>query len=973
MPSYNISSSNNYIIYNDQTGSTLYDTGGPSGNYGDNENIYFSIAPAYSTGTLTLKLTSFKSESTYDYLRIYSDIPPTSSFQYTATTAGGYLLAVFNGASVTVPQTITSSTGKAYIRWNSDGSVNDTGFALEWTGSGFYTVNSSSNVTTNRYALNIPKGAVTGSVLGFNSGIFTGSSILAANKDILFGAWLKADKGNRDSVKRGIFGLGNTNGSGITIAKEANSSDFSFYYRDNNGTFTSTFTDIMMGGNSAAEPILTYIPQWHYYGVALRKTSTTGAIAYAYRDGYLFATSSVIYTASWGAVSSSAATLLLGSYRTSNVIQDNNTWSGSVDDMFMATVTTGASATAFDNFYSSIYNSGNWADPNTTITGAFNTSSFSPVVLFNWRFEETGSILNTRDYGFYGIHSASTTSSGGGTLSLTPTSSGISYTPYSSLAYSASAVAATSNATVSFTTSSASVYENTGSYVFGISILTASVGQSATASIVFLTSSSETTASIGIDYRLIYAGTTYSSSAQMPIYVSFSAGDTTTKYITASIIDNTTYTNTSASIPLKIEQGTSTNITATNPFTFTLKILDYEEGYPSFTSSSYATGEASGSILIYVDRISGSSGPLSVSYSTVNGTAVSGTNYTNTTGTFSWADTVTTRQSASIPILYDNIQTSNKSFTVSLSNLSTGSFSSYPSAITSSTITIADQEPGTFKINASSYTVTEGNSVTVQVDRYSGSFGNVTVNITSSNGTAISGTDYTAVNQNVAFTDGETTKTFSVSTIDNVTDVTGSLYFNIGINTISSSYGLGLTGSISSATINITDNESGSIRFTSSSYTGSLGNTITIPIERYNGSDFAASALIGVSGGTAIAGVDYTNIFPYTVSWADQVSGTVNISLTTLTLNSWTSDKTLILTASNLTNITTGSIMTASILIKTGVLVQSANQYSDYSTDFTINKYLNLSNQFTRRTDQVPFSLGNNPFIRLQQAYSSST
>ena len=972
MPSYNISSSNNYIIYTDQTSSVLYDTGGPAGNYGDNENIYFSIAPAYSTGTLTLKLTSFKSESTFDYLRIYSDIPPTSSFAYTATTVGGYLIGVFTGPSVTVPQTITSSTGRAYIRWNSDNSVNDTGFALEWTGSGFYTVDSSSNVTTNRYALNIPKGAVTGSVLGFNSGIFTGSSILTANKDILFGAWLKADKGNRDSTKRGIFGLGNTNGAGITIAKEAGASDFSFYYRDNNGTFTTTFTDIMMGGNSSAEPILAYIPQWHYYGVALRKTSTTGAIAYAYRDGYLFASNSITYTASWGAVSSSAATLLVGAFRTSNTIQTSNTWSGSVDDMFMATAITGAGESAFNNFYSSIYNSGNWADPNTVITGAFNTSSFSPVVLFNWRFEETGSIFNTRDYGFYGIHSASATSSGGGTLSLTPTSSGISYTPYSSLAYSASAAAVVSNATVSFTTSSASVYENTGSYVFGISILTASVGQSATASIV-LTSSSDTTASIGTNYRLIYAGTTYSSSAQMPIYVSFSAGDTTTKYITASIIDNTTYTNTSASVPLKIEQGTSTNITATSPFTFTLKILDYEEGYPSFTSSSYATGEASGSILIYVDRISGSSGPLSVDYSTANETAVSGTNYTKTTGTFSWADTVTTRLSASIPILYDNIQTSNKSFAVSLSNLSTGSFSSYPSAITSSTITIVDQEPGTFKINTSSYTVTEGNSVTVQVDRYSGSFGNVTVNITSSNGTAVSGTDYTAVNENVAFTDGETTKTFSVSTIDNVTDVTGSLYFNIGIKTISASYGTGLTGSISSATINITDNESGSIKFTSSSYTGSLGNTITIPIERYNGSDFIASASIGVSGGTAVAGVDYTNIFPYTVSWADQVSGTVNISLTTLTLNSWTSDKTLILTASNLTNITTGSIMTASILIKTGVLTQSANPCPDYSLDFTINKYCNLSNQFTRKTEQVPFSLGNNPFVRLQQAYSSST
>jgi len=829
MPSYNISSSNNYIIYTDQTGSTLYDTGGPSGNYGDNENIYFYIAPAYATGTLTLKLTSFRSESTYDYLRIYSEIPPTSSFAYTATTVGGYLIGVFTGPSVTVPQTITSSTGRAYIRWNSDGSVNDTGFALEWTGSGFTTVDSSSNVTTNKYALTIPRGATTGSVLGFDRGVFTGSSILTADKDILFGAWLKADKGNRDSVKRGIFGLGNTNGSGITIAKEANSSDFSFYYRDNNGTFTSTFTDIMMGGNSAAEPILTYIPQWHYYGIALRKTSTTGAIAYAYRDGYLFSSSSVTYTASWGAVSSSAATLLLGAYRTSNIIQDTNTWSGSVDDVFMATAITGAGVTAFNNFYSSIYNSGNWADPNAVITGAFNTSSYSPRVLFNWRFEETGSIFNTRDYGFYGIHSASTTSSGGGTLSLTPTSSGISYTPYSSLAYSASA----------------------------------------------------------------------------PAIVA---------------------------------------------------------GIPSLTSASYGTGEASGSLFVYVDRLSGSSGALSVDYSTVNGTAVSGTNYTKTTGSFSWADGITTRQSASIPILFDGVQTADKVFYFTLSNLSVGSFASYPSAISGSTITIVDQEQGTFSIESSSYAVIEGNSTTIRVNRYSGSFGAVNVSITSSNGTALSATDYNAISQTLAFANGETSKTLTATTIDNGTDVIPPpLYFTVGINSLTPEYlplAKVFTGTNPYTTVYITDNETGSVRFTNSSLTGAIGSTITIPVERYAGSDFAATASVTRIGGTAVAGIDYTEIFSYNVSWADQESGVKNISLQTLNTDVWRGNKTLTLAITNLTNLNVGSIMTASILFDAGIYTQSAPNLPNISPDYTINSFTNASSQYTRRVEQVPLRFG---------------
>ena len=71
MATYNLGANGNFVILTDQSGSTLYDSGGPAGNYSDNENLYVLIAPQYATGTLTLNLTSFKSETSYDYLRIY--------------------------------------------------------------------------------------------------------------------------------------------------------------------------------------------------------------------------------------------------------------------------------------------------------------------------------------------------------------------------------------------------------------------------------------------------------------------------------------------------------------------------------------------------------------------------------------------------------------------------------------------------------------------------------------------------------------------------------------------------------------------------------------------------------------------------------------------------------------------------------------------------------------------------------------
>ena len=160
----------------------------------------------------------------------------------------------------------------------------------------------------------------------------------------------------------------------------------------------------------------------------------------------------------WATISSSSD-LVLGSYRVSNSIitSGSNTWSGSFDDVFMATVITGAGETAFNNFYSSIYNSGNWADPNSVITGAF-TSLFTPRVLFNWRFEESGSVLSTRDYGYYGnVHSASATGSvsgvGGPNLIATASGvSGVSLTAYNNLSYSASA--ATNTGSIKFSNSS---------------------------------------------------------------------------------------------------------------------------------------------------------------------------------------------------------------------------------------------------------------------------------------------------------------------------------------------------------------------------------------------------------------------------------------------------------------------------------------------------------------------------------------
>lgn len=827
MPQYNITSSKNYVIYTDQTGSALYDSGGPSGPYGPNENLYVLIAPEYSTGTLTLNVTEFRSENTFDTLRIYNGIPPTSSFAYSGIAENSQLIKILTGTP-SLPVQVTASAGKAYIRWYSDSSVQDNGFAIEWTGSGFYDPGPQYGTINNQYALTLPKDSTTGSYMTFAVGALTSSAVIGENKDIAIGFWGKPDLYEASAPEGPVIGIGEINGGQtISIVRKASPStgdnSFRIYYRDSSGSVSAlslTSTDIVVGGQITVDR---YPPQWHHYGFVIEKLDTAGNGTFlAYKDGALFTSGAISNLGGrWGSISTTYD-MVVGSYRDlgGTILNGGVTraaWSGSLDDMFLLTVNTGSGEASFTDFFSRVYNSGNWADPTLIKSESFSLA-YDPKVVFNWRFEEAG-VLATYDYGDFGnIHTASFRQGITGKDPIqTSVESGISYTPYSNLSY-------------------------------------------------------------------------------------------------------------------------------TPP------------GDPSFTSASYTTGESSGSITIYVDRISGSAGELTVNYLTLDGTAASGTNYTQTTGGLTWSAGDVTTKSFSVPILYDQVQTSDLDFTVNLTS-AFGSFQPY--AVTSSTVTIQDQEPGTFYSRFSENTVVEGASLSFTVLRRSGSFGEVTVFITSSNGTAISGVDYNAVSGSVVFPDGDTTnKSLTVTTIDNGTDVSGSLYFTVGIAAVSASYGTGLTGSPTYTTINITDNETGSFRFTNSSQTSSLGSTITIPVERYSGSDFAATATIGVQGGTAVAGTHYTNIFPYTVTWADQISGTVNITLETLDIDFWAGSRTLVLTASSFTNIGVGTPATCSILMESNILTQSASPYPNVGTDFTINSYLNLSTQYTRVVQQVPFSLG---------------
>jgi Calx-beta domain/Metallo-peptidase family M12/Divergent InlB B-repeat domain len=114
-------------------------------------------------------------------------------------------------------------------------------------------------------------------------------------------------------------------------------------------------------------------------------------------------------------------------------------------------------------------------------------------------------------------------------------------------------------------------------------------------------------------------------------------------------------------------------------------------GFIVIQPSSYTVSEGAGSVTITVQRTGGSTGAASVNYSTQNGTATAGADYTAVSGTLSWANGDAVDKTIVVPILQDTITEATETFTVALS-AATGALI----ATASATVNIKDDEPGIF-------------------------------------------------------------------------------------------------------------------------------------------------------------------------------------------------------------------------------------------------------------------------------------
>jgi len=210
---------------------------------------------------------------------------------------------------------------------------------------------------------------------------------------------------------------------------------------------------------------------------------------------------------------------------------------------------------------------------------------------------------------------------------------------------------------------------------------------------------------------------------------------------------------------------------------------------PSFSISDISVTEGGGLVLT-VTKNGASTASFSVNYATANGTAASGSDYTAVSGTLTFAAADPTK-TITISTTDDTTNESAETVLVNLSAPTGGAVISDGQGI--GTINDNDAAPS-FSID--NVSVTEGGSLVLTVTKTGSTSNSFSVNYATANGTAASGSDYTAGSGTITFAAADTAKTITIATINDVAvesaeTVLVNLSSATGGATISDSQGVG--------------------------------------------------------------------------------------------------------------------------------------------------------------------------------------
>ena len=441
--------------------------------------------------------------------------------------------------------------------------------------------------------------------------------------------------------------------------------------------------------------------------------------------------------------------------------------------------------------------------------------------------------------------------------------------------------------TVQFSSSTYTIAEGGGSATI---TATLSAAGGVTATVAYATANG--TATAGSDYTAA-SGT-----------LTFAPGVTTQTFTVAVTDDSTDEAGETVALAL----STPSNATLGTTASATLTITD-NDGPPTveFSASTYTVAEEGGSATITATLSAASGLTATVAYATSDGTATAGADYTAASGTLTFAPGVTS-QTFAVSVTDDATDEADETVSLTLSTPSNATLGTTDTA----TLTITDNDDApTVQFSSSTYTVAESSgSATITATLSAASGLTATVAYATSDGTATSGSDYTAAGGTLTFAPGVTSRTFTVSVTDDATDEAGE---TVAL-TLSAPTGATL-GATDTATLTITDNDDApTVGFSAAAYAVSeSGGSATITATLSAASGLTATVAYATSDGTATAGTDYTAAGG-TLTFAPGVTTqTFTVSITGDTIDE--ANETIALALSAPSNATLGATDAATLTI----------------------------------------------------------
>ncbi|CAD5947646.1 G-protein coupled receptor 98 [Planktothrix tepida] len=370
--------------------------------------------------------------------------------------------------------------------------------------------------------------------------------------------------------------------------------------------------------------------------------------------------------------------------------------------------------------------------------------------------------------------------------------------------------------------------------VLGFSAANFSVNENGTPQVdVSVTRTGNSVGNVGVTVNLNNGTATapddYNNS---PISVSFADGDITPKIVTIPIVDDAVVEG-DETIALSLGNQIGNAILGTQSIA-TLTILDNDvltnPGTLAFSIGNIDINENAGTATVTVNRTVGTDGIVGINYTTSDGNAIPGNDYTATSGTLTFA-AGQTNQTFTVNILDDTLVEGNETFNLSLSNITGGAILGTPAT---STVTIVENDianSGIISFSRANFSVNENGTPInrITINRTGGSSGLVTAQITPTDGTATAASDYNNTPLTVTFADGDiASKTITIPVIDD-TAFEPTETINLGLTLTA---GTATLGTQNTATLQIVDNDpSDNLLLNSATYLGTTGSDSAASVE----------------------------------------------------------------------------------------------------------------------------------------------